>query len=153
MIMRMHAGAPSPPAPHLPMPAGTTSFPLAGSCANCQKDETAEPNFKINRCGKCKLIRFVGCYYLMEVYTNLSRHIQILQVNIFVTITLRCSLLIHALALTARRQTGIGTKRRVSGLELPSILTDEWGRQMPDLQDRHGREVGELVAARAKYYI
>jgi len=57
-IMRMQGGIIRPPAPRLPMPTGVSSFPLAGSCANCQKDKTAQPDYKINRCGKCKLIRY-----------------------------------------------------------------------------------------------
>ncbi|KIM92367.1 hypothetical protein PILCRDRAFT_810421 [Piloderma croceum F 1598] len=60
MMMRIQSGAPGSPAPHLPMPSGVTSFPLAGSCANCQKDETAKADFSISRCGKCKLIRYCG---------------------------------------------------------------------------------------------
>lgn len=52
-------GHPPPPAARLPIPPGVAAFPQAGSCAHCQREETAEPDFTINRCGKCRLTRSV----------------------------------------------------------------------------------------------
>ena len=47
MMMRIQSGAPGSRTPHLPMPPGVTSFPLAGSCANCQRDERAEQQHRL----------------------------------------------------------------------------------------------------------
>ena len=34
-------------------------IPLAGSCACCERDETAESTAALKKCSKCKLTRYV----------------------------------------------------------------------------------------------
>ena len=71
--MRMQGGTIHLLAPCLSMLPSVSSFPLARSCTNCQMDKTVQPDYKINWCGKCKLIRFMGtmaAYILMECTEN-----------------------------------------------------------------------------------
>ncbi|KAI0367430.1 hypothetical protein BV20DRAFT_1000672 [Pilatotrama ljubarskyi] len=48
---------PLPPFPK--RPAGVT-YPLAGSCARCERDESATNQDALKRCSKCKLTRYCG---------------------------------------------------------------------------------------------
>lgn len=35
-------------------------IPLAGACAGCKDPKTANDDFKMSRCGRCKLTRYCG---------------------------------------------------------------------------------------------
>ncbi|OJT07670.1 hypothetical protein TRAPUB_1469 [Trametes pubescens] len=64
MLQRLGSAGPMPPYASLPKrPAGVV-FPLAGSCAFCERDETAggdrdgEP--QLGRCSGCRMTRYCG---------------------------------------------------------------------------------------------
>ncbi|KAJ7630277.1 hypothetical protein FB45DRAFT_1058309 [Roridomyces roridus] len=70
----------TPPAPSVrpSMPDGSP-IPLAGSCAKCQRDETAEEGFKMSRCSKCKLTRYCSAGCQKEDWTRHSRTCKTIQ--------------------------------------------------------------------------
>ncbi|KZS90903.1 hypothetical protein SISNIDRAFT_430420 [Sistotremastrum niveocremeum HHB9708] len=58
-MMSTVSGVPYQPPMFAPKPPGV-QFPLAGSCAMCEKDATASPDAGILRCSGCKLTRYCG---------------------------------------------------------------------------------------------
>lgn len=45
-------------------------YPLASSCANCNDPKTAKKDFRILRCGRCKLTRYCWCVKCFPIFHN-----------------------------------------------------------------------------------
>ena len=58
MVNAMHMGQLGPMPDRLDRHPGMV-FALAGSCAYCERDETAESTAALKKCSKCKLTRYV----------------------------------------------------------------------------------------------
>ena len=58
MVNAMHMGQLGPMPERLDRHPGMV-FALAGSCAYCERDETAESTAALKKCSKCKLTRYV----------------------------------------------------------------------------------------------
>lgn len=63
VMMAKASGLPPPPDKSADLYDPAREFPLASSCAKCNDEKTARKDFKMSRCGGCKLTRYCspGC--------------------------------------------------------------------------------------------
>ncbi|KAJ7139920.1 hypothetical protein C8R44DRAFT_318147 [Mycena epipterygia] len=64
-IWRKEAGAPPNP-PNSTRRINPVQQPMSRSCASCHPDPFESPEVKLRRCGRCKLIRYVGLTFVNQ---------------------------------------------------------------------------------------